>query len=77
MAAIEHMKRSDQDGLLLLKLVVGGGYLMHPHVGDLLGYHGQEAKIVNKDDYLDYVSAGLLNPVVERGAIYRNPPPRC
>ncbi|WP_395695855.1 gluconate 2-dehydrogenase subunit 3 family protein [Nocardioides sp.] len=62
---------TDPDGSYLLRLFVGGGYLMDRRVADLIGYHGQVARPVNPNDYLGYVEEGLLDPVLERGPIYR------
>ena len=47
---------------------------MHPAVMRLLGYPGQVPEAVVVDRYPDYVDAGLLERVYERGPIYRSTP---
>lgn len=59
----------------LLGLVVVGAYTMAPAVRQALGYPGQEARQVNPFDINDVIEDGLLDPVIERGSIYR-PTPR-
>lgn len=63
--------RADED---LLALVVVGGYMMHPAVGAAVRYAGQQPQQVNPFDINDVIDEGLLDPVVERGAIYRPTP---
>jgi hypothetical protein len=58
----------------LLGLVAIGGYMMAPEVRAALGYPGQQAKPVNPFDIHDVVEDGLLDPVIERGQIYRDAP---
>ncbi len=58
----------------LLALVVVGGYMMHPAVGTAIHYPGQQPQQVNPFDVHDVIDEGLLDPVVERGAIYRPTP---
>jgi hypothetical protein len=71
--AIEQV-RAVEDDRDLLGLVVIGGYTMAPAVRESLGYPGQEAKIVNPFDINEVVEDGLLDPVIERGPIYREIP---
>lgn len=63
--------RADED---LLALVVVGGYMMHPAVGAAIHYAGQQPLQVNPFDVNDVIDEGLLDSVVERGAIYRPTP---
>ncbi len=64
-------ERADED---LLALVVVGGYMMHPAVGAAIHYPGQQPQQVNPFDINDVIDEGLLDPVVERGEIYRPTP---
>lgn len=57
----------------LLALVVVGAYMLCPAVGVALRYPGQEPKPVNPFDINDVVDEGLLDAVIERGPIYRDP----
>lgn len=74
-AAVALLRAEDEDGFQTLSFVVAGAYLMDPRVKELLRYPGQEAKPVDPDDYISYVESGLLEPVIARGAIYRDPGP--
>jgi hypothetical protein len=66
--------RADRPAHDVVALVVVGGYLMHPDVGAALDYPGQQPKPVNPFDINDVVDEGLLDPVIERGPIYREAP---
>ncbi|MEQ8716820.1 MAG: hypothetical protein RIE08_04350 [Acidimicrobiales bacterium] len=74
--AVEALRSDDPDGFGILTFVVAGGYLMDRRVGELLGYPGQEAKEVDPHDIVGFVSSGILDPVIERGPIYRPSPDR-
>lgn len=57
-----------------LLVVVFGAYYMAPEVRRRIGYPGQEARPVDVlADLAAYISEGLLDPVVERGPVYREP----
>jgi hypothetical protein len=66
----------DPAGFDLLALIVVGGYLMSADVGAALGYPGQQDKLVDTHDIVTVVNEGLLDPVIERGPIYRSIPAR-
>lgn len=55
-----------------LTTITAGGYLMNPRVRSLIGYPGQTERPVT-DDIDTY--AELLERVIERGPLYRTPPP--
>ena len=59
------------DGLLQ---VVVGGYYTHPEVRRRLRYDGQVPVEVRPEIIPNYVEEGLLDPVLERGPIYRTVP---
>lgn len=71
--AIETVRGNPADRELL-GLVAIGGYMMAPDVRAALGYPGQQTKPVNPFDINDVVQDGLLDPVLERGQIYREAP---
>jgi hypothetical protein len=52
-----------------LTTVVAGGYFLSPEVRDRLGYPGQQAKKL-EDDF----DQELLQPVIDRGPIFRPTP---
>lgn len=54
----------------LLGIVVAGGYLTEPAIEALLGYGRREPRPVTDD--LDDEVVSLLEPVLERGSIYRS-----
>lgn len=63
----------EPDNLAALQLVVVAGYYSDADVRDRIGYPGQIARPVNAFDYPEYVDEGLVDRVVERGQIWRNP----
>jgi hypothetical protein len=63
----------DPEGLAALQLVIVAGYYTDPGVREQLGYQGQVAKPVNALDYPAYLEEGLLDRVIERGPIWRDP----
>ena len=71
LAAIHEADAVAHDALLL---AVVGGYYMHPRVRELLGYDGQVPVEVRPEIIPNYVEDGLLEPVLERGPIYRAVP---
>jgi hypothetical protein len=71
-AAIAELKASDPAGFGLLTDIVPNAYFMNPLVRDKVGYPGQvglDPDLAWPPDWLD-----LLEPVIERGPIYRDPP---
>jgi len=53
--------------------IVAGAYFMNPQVRAAIGYHGQVPQpLASRPDHLN---DGLLQPVIDRGPIYR-PTPR-
>jgi hypothetical protein len=72
-AWLRTLETDDPDAHEALVLAVVGGYYLHPKVRELLGYPGQRGEEVRSDEYLSYVAEGLLDPVLERGPIYRDP----
>ena len=63
----------DPEALAALQLVIVAGYYTDAGVRERLGYHGQVAKPVKALDYPAYLEEGLLDRVIERGPIWRDP----
>jgi hypothetical protein len=56
-----------------LQMVIVAAYYTDARVRSLIGYPGQVAKPVNALDYPAYLEEGLLDRVVARGPIWRDP----
>jgi len=70
--AVARLERMEPSRFEALFVAVAGAYYMTPAVRELIGYAGQEARTVDiMVDLSLYVEEGLLDPVVERGPIYR------
>ena len=66
--------REDEDAYAALTTVVAACYYLSPVVRDRIGYPGQVAKTFDPYAYTEWVAEGLLDPVVERGPIWREVP---
>lgn len=69
---IADLQANDPSAFGLLTEVVPNAYFMNPAVRELVGYPGQvglDPDLAWPPDWLD-----LLEPVIERGPIYRDPP---
>lgn len=64
------------DLLAAVQLVIVAGYYTDAGVRAAIGYPGQVAKPVNALDYPAYVAEGLVDAVVARGPIWRDPDAR-
>jgi hypothetical protein len=64
----------DEDAYTALTTVVAACYYLSPVVRDRIGYPGQVAKTYDPFAYTEWVAEGLLDPVVERGPIWRKVP---
>lgn len=69
-------KLNETDGVAFhaVSLAASGGYYMSPQVRKLLGYPGQESRPFDPDKTTDYLDDGTLQPVIDRGPIYRPTP---
>lgn len=65
---------AEPEQLAALQLTIVAGYYTDDDVRRQIGYPGQVAKPVDARAYPDYVAEGLLDPVIKRGAIWRDPP---
>jgi hypothetical protein len=71
-AVVADLQANDPGAFGVLAEFVPGAYFMNPEVRRLVGYPGQAGLDVDETwppDWLD-----LLEPVIERGPIYREPP---
>ena len=64
----------DEEAYSALTLCVGAAYYLSQEVRDLIGYPGQEARSFDPYEYVGWIDEGLLDPVTERGPIWRRPP---
>lgn len=73
---LERLRSGDPETFQGFTFAVAGGYLMNPRVRKLLGYPGQAPKpkpaYPDESDY--YLEGGILDPVLDRGPIYRPTP---
>lgn len=69
---VRRLQAEDGEAYLALTVAIVGGYYTHPEVRRLLGYPGQLGKPVFPG-YPEYVTEGLLDAVLDRGPIYREP----
>ena len=75
-AAAEELNASDAAALSAIGLVASAGYYMTPRVRELIGYPGQESRPeVDPDATPEYVANGMLQQVIDRGAVFK-PTPR-
>jgi len=70
---LDFLATQEPDAEAALQLVIVAGYYTAATVRALLGYEGQIAKPVNALEYPTYLEEGLLDSVVDRGPIWRDP----
>jgi hypothetical protein len=68
LARLLERDREAHDALLL---VVAGGYYIDPGVRRRIGYTGQQPVEVRPEIIPNYVEEGLIEPLLERGPVYR------
>lgn len=71
--AAERLNRDNPDGLATIGLIASSAYYMMPDVRAIMGYRGQEQRPATDDEEHDYLRDNLLQPVIDRGPIYRDP----
>ena len=69
--AVALLPELDPEAYDAVRMVVAGGYYIHPRVRRLLRYTGQEPRTVRVDGVPEYLEEGLLERVMERGPIFR------
>ncbi len=71
---VRRLNSESQQDLAAVGLIVTGAYYLSPRVRQAIGYPGQEKSPPYPDEADYYLRDGLLNPVVDRGEIYRQMP---
>ena len=69
---IAELQATDPASFAILAEVVPGAYFMNASVRQAIGYGGQTPQPI--DPRPDYLEEGLLQPVIDRGRIYRRTP---
>lgn len=64
----------DEEAYSALTTCAAAAYYLSPEVRELIGYPGQEARSFDPYEYVQWIDEGLLDPVTERGPIWRRPP---
>ncbi|WP_368680750.1 hypothetical protein R1X32_11470 (plasmid) [Rhodococcus opacus] len=70
--ALASLKAADEEALEVFLGTVSACYYMHPGVRKRIGYTGQNPVPIADGEAEYYLEGGLLDPVIERGPIYRN-----
>ena len=73
-ARLAALHEEDEDAYVALTTAVAACYYLSPVVRELIGYPGQVAKTYDPYAYTEWVAEGLLDPVVERGPMWREAP---
>lgn len=69
---VAHLRSNDSAGYGVLTEFVSGAYFLNPQVRQLLGYDGQRPRPI--DPGASNIDPALLQPVIDRGPIYRPTP---
>jgi hypothetical protein len=67
------LQRDEPGELAALQLAIVGGYYTDKRVRDLIGYPGQEAIEVKSWLVPEYIDEGLIDAVISRGPVWRDP----
>jgi hypothetical protein len=72
-ARLAALERDQPNELAALQLVIVAGYYTDRRVRQLIGYPGQEAIEVRSWEYPPYLEEGLIDAVLARGPVWRDP----
>ena len=72
-ARLEALGHDEPPTLGALQLVIVAGYYTDPRVRDLIGYPGQMAVELRSWEYPVYLEEGLIDAVLARGPVWRDP----
>ena len=72
-ARLTALADDDPAALAALQLAIVGGYYTDKGVRDLIGYPGQEAITIRSWEVPAYVDEGLIDAVLARGPVWRDP----
>ena len=70
---LDQLGRNEPATLAALQLVIVGGYYTDRRVRELIGYPGQQALTVRSWEYPPYLEEGLVDAVLARGPVWRDP----
>lgn len=68
------LEKENPEAFGVLTILVRGAYFMNPTVRRLFGYRGQLAEPIDYEAQPDYLQDDILQPVTNRGPIYRPTP---
>ena len=72
-ARLDALAADDPAALGALQLVIVGGYYTDRDVRDRIGYPGQAALTIRSWEYPAYLEDGLIDAVLARGPVWRDP----
>ncbi|MEA2606530.1 MAG: hypothetical protein QOI00_1287 [Chloroflexota bacterium] len=72
-ARLDALARAEPSTLGALQLVIVAGYYTDPRVRELIGYPGQMALELRSWEYPAYLEEGLIDAVLARGPVWRDP----
>lgn len=72
-ARLERLSQDEPGSLSVLQLVIVAGYYTDPAVKELIGYPGQMALELRSWEYPAYLEEGLIDAVLARGSVWRDP----
>jgi hypothetical protein len=72
-ARLDALGRDDPAALGALQLVIVGGYYTDRDVRERIGYPGQAALTIRSWEYPTYLEDGLIDAVLARGPVWRDP----
>lgn len=72
-ARLDALGRDEPANLAALQLVIVAGYYTDRRVRELIGYQGQEAIEVRPWIVPAYIEEGLIDAVISRGPVWRDP----
>jgi hypothetical protein len=72
-ARLDTLAADDPAALGALQLVIVGGYYTDRDVRDRIGYPGQAALTIRSWEYPAYLEDGLIDAVLARGPVWRDP----
>ena len=70
---LDSLAEKEPGNLGALQLAIVGGYYTDKRVRELIGYNGQEAIEVESWLLPPYLEEGLIDKVLERGPVWRDP----
>jgi hypothetical protein len=70
---VRALNDTEPEAFAFVSAVVGGAYLMVPEIQAYVGYPGQGRHPAPPTQIGDELSGGLLDPVIERGPIFKVP----